>query len=145
MKRSVAEIKAARHARARRHARAADHTLGLCGGGSSHSHRGRDRRRILQWDKARQLQRASEQRRLKNSLNKRQLELDHAQANILAELSGTKLLRGELDSALRLASHGTRIDLALPSDAVKASRPLPRSRLRFRRRIGACLAAMTAP
>ena len=42
-------------------------------------------------------------------------------ANILAELSGAKLLRGELDSALRLALRGTRVDLALPSDAVKAS------------------------
>ena len=45
----------------------------------------------------------------------------HAQANRLAELSGTKLLRGELDSALRLALRGTRVDLALPLDAVKAS------------------------
>jgi predicted oxidoreductase (fatty acid repression mutant protein) len=44
-----------------------------------------------------------------------------AQANILGELSRTKLLRGEIDSALRLASRGTRIDLALPSDVVKAS------------------------
>jgi Tol biopolymer transport system component len=58
---------------------------------------------------------------LTNSLNRRQVDLDHAQANILGELSGTRLLRGEFDSALRLASHSTRIDLALPSDAVKAS------------------------
>jgi hypothetical protein len=58
---------------------------------------------------------------LRDSLNKRQLEIDHAQANLLAELSATKLLRGEFDSALRLASHGTRIDLALPLDVVKAS------------------------
>jgi hypothetical protein len=48
-------------------------------------------------------------------------QLDHAKANVLAELSAAKLLRGELDSALRLASHGTRIDLALPSDVVNAS------------------------
>ena len=53
--------------------------------------------------------------------HKRQVDLDHAQANILGQLSGTKLLRGEIDSALRLASQGTRIDLGLPSDAVKAS------------------------
>ena len=58
---------------------------------------------------------------LMDSLNKRQVELNHAQANILAELSGTKLLRGELDSALRLASRGMRIDLALPWDVVKTS------------------------
>src|SRR5215470_16200032 len=60
----------------------------------------------LQWDKARQLAR-------------QEVALAHAQANILDELSGTKLLRGEIDSALRLASRGTQIDLALPSDAVK--------------------------
>jgi len=58
---------------------------------------------------------------LTDSLNRRQIELDHTQANILGELSGARLLRGELDSALRFAAHGTRIDLALPSDAVKAS------------------------
>ena len=47
--------------------------------------------------------------------------LTRAQANILAELSGTKLLRRETDSALRLALRGTRVDLALPSDAVRTS------------------------
>jgi Novel STAND NTPase 1/TIR domain len=62
----------------------------------------------LQRDKARQLD-AQEKR------------LEHARANILAELSGTKLLRTAHDSALRLAAHGMRIDLALPPDAVKAS------------------------
>ena len=36
--------------------------------------------------------------------------LQHAQANILGQLSGTKLLRGEFDSALRLATHGARLD-----------------------------------
>jgi WD40 repeat protein/energy-coupling factor transporter ATP-binding protein EcfA2 len=58
---------------------------------------------------------------LKSSLDRRQLELDHARANILAELSGTKLLRGDPNSALRLASRGTRIDLALPSGVIDAS------------------------
>jgi hypothetical protein len=58
---------------------------------------------------------------LNESLNRRQVALDHAQANILAELSAAKLSRREFDSALRLALRGTRIDLALPSDAVKAS------------------------
>src|SRR5262249_30781807 len=62
----------------------------------------------LQWDKARELER-------------QEVALAHAQANILGELSGTKLLRGEIDSALRLASRGTQIDLAFPSDAVKPS------------------------
>jgi WD40 repeat protein/energy-coupling factor transporter ATP-binding protein EcfA2 len=63
---------------------------------------------ILQAQKARQLA-------------VQEFALAHAQANILAEVSGTKLLRGELDSALRLAARGTRIDLALPSAAIKAS------------------------
>src|SRR5262249_6594968 len=58
---------------------------------------------------------------LKESLNRRQVELDHAQANILAELSGAKLSRSEFDSALRLASRGTRIDIALPADKIRAS------------------------
>src|SRR6516162_6501064 len=56
----------------------------------------------LQADKAQKLAALNE------SLNSRQVALNHAQANILAELSGTKLLRGEIDSALRLASSGTR-------------------------------------
>jgi energy-coupling factor transporter ATP-binding protein EcfA2 len=62
----------------------------------------------LQWDKGQQL--AAQQERL-----------EHARASILAELSGTKLLRAEHDSALRLAARGTRIDSALPRDALKAS------------------------
>jgi WD40 repeat protein len=55
------------------------------------------------------------------SLNKRQIELDHAQANVLAELSAAKLSSTDFDSALRLASRGTRIDLALPADKARAS------------------------
>jgi predicted oxidoreductase (fatty acid repression mutant protein) len=62
----------------------------------------------LQWDKAQQLAR-------------REILLTHARANLLGELAGTKVSRGELDSALLLALHGTRIDLALPPDAIKAS------------------------
>jgi uncharacterized membrane-anchored protein YhcB (DUF1043 family) len=78
---------------------------------------------------------------LNETLNRRQIELDHAQANledganiqrqeialahaqanILAELSAAKLSRGEFDSALRLASRGTRIGLALPTDETRAS------------------------
>jgi WD40 repeat protein len=58
---------------------------------------------------------------LKESLNTRQVELAHAQANILAELSAAKLSHSDFDSALRLASHGTRIDLALPADKTGAS------------------------
>jgi TIR domain len=46
-----------------------------------------------------------------------------ARAAILAGISGTKLLHGEYDSALRLAALGTRLDLTvLPLDAVKSSR-----------------------
>jgi hypothetical protein len=90
----------------------------------------------LQFDKARQL--ASQERQLatqedrltlqerqltdqKNKLATQEIAVTHGQANLLAELSATKLLRGEFGSALRLASHGTRIEFALPSDAVKAS------------------------
>src|SRR5262249_9581538 len=58
---------------------------------------------------------------LTESLNRRQIELDHAQANILAELSAAKLSRSEFDSALKLASRGTSIDLALPADNTRAS------------------------
>jgi len=78
---------------------------------------------------------------LNEKLNRRQIELDHAQANledaraniqrqkialahaqanILAELSSAKLSSSD-DSALRLASRGTRIDLALPADKTRAS------------------------
>src|SRR5262249_16362673 len=97
----------------------------------------------LQWDKARQLATkevaltesrqhlekaradvAAEQAStpaLNDSLNRRQIELDHAQANILAELSAAKLSRSDFDSALRLASRGTRIAPALPADKARAS------------------------
>jgi dipeptidyl aminopeptidase/acylaminoacyl peptidase len=97
----------------------------------------------LQWDKARQLARQevalAESRQqldearanvsaeqasnaaLNDSLNRRQIDLEHAQANILAELSASKLSRSDFDSALRLAARGARIDLSLPAEAVKAS------------------------
>ena len=55
------------------------------------------------------------------NLDRREVALKHAQANILSELSGTKLLQSELNSALRLASLGTRLDLSLPPDAIKVS------------------------
>src|SRR6516162_16684 len=62
----------------------------------------------LQADKAEQLAR-------------QEVALAHAQANILAELSAVKLSQSYFDSALRLASRGTRIDLALPADKTRAS------------------------
>jgi WD40 repeat protein/energy-coupling factor transporter ATP-binding protein EcfA2 len=62
----------------------------------------------LQWDKARQLAR-------------QEFALARAQVNILGELSAAKLLRKEIDSALRLALRGARVELALPADAVKTS------------------------
>jgi cellulose biosynthesis protein BcsQ len=62
----------------------------------------------LQWDKGLQLAESKQQ-------------LDQAQANILAELSGAKLMRGDLDGALRLALSGTLIELKLPPGAVKSS------------------------
>jgi len=49
----------------------------------------------LQADKAQKLAALNE------SLNRRQVALDHAQANNLAELSAVKLSRDEFDSALR--------------------------------------------
>ena len=61
-----------------------------------------------QWDKARQLAALAD-------------SLIYAQSNVFAALSSTKLLGGEIDSALRLASRGASIGLASPSDAVKAS------------------------
>jgi hypothetical protein len=83
----------------------------------------------LQWDKAQQLatketEIAAEQASnaaLRQSLNARQIALDHAQASFIGQLSETKLSRADIDGALRLASLGTSIDLALPSDAVKTS------------------------
>jgi tetratricopeptide (TPR) repeat protein len=69
----------------------------------------------LQADKAQKLAALNE------SLNRRQVALDHAQANILAEVSTAMLSRNHFDSALRLASRGTRIDLALPVDKTRAS------------------------
>jgi hypothetical protein len=76
----------------------------------------------LQHDKARQLE-------------GQEIALKHEQANILAELSGTKLLRGEIASALRLASQGTRIDMTLPSNAMKGSQSVAVS-LKFARSPG---------
>jgi WD40 repeat protein len=90
----------------------------------------------LQWDKARQLasneieldnarSRVSAEQasniRLQDSLYRQQVDVDHAQANFLGQLSGTKLLSGELDSALRLAAYGARLDFALPAGAFSAS------------------------
>jgi hypothetical protein len=69
----------------------------------------------LQADKAQKLATLNE------SLNRRQVALDHAQANNLGQLSNAQLLRREFDSALRLAARGTRIDLALPGDKTRAS------------------------
>jgi WD40 repeat protein/energy-coupling factor transporter ATP-binding protein EcfA2 len=60
---------------------------------------------------------------LADSLDKQQVDLEHARANLLGELSGFKLLREEFDSALRLASSGTRIDFDLgsPTGPIRAS------------------------
>jgi TIR domain/WD domain, G-beta repeat len=68
---------------------------------------------------------AEEQRRIADEQRKLAEEqrdaLAHAQANILAERSAGKLSRSDFDSALRLASRGVRIDLALPADKTRAS------------------------
>src|SRR5262249_60784261 len=68
--------------------------------------------------------------------NKRQVQLDHAQANILAEVSTAKLSHNDLDSALRLASSGTRIDLALPADQTRASPAAAVSQVNWRFALG---------
>ncbi len=62
----------------------------------------------MQWDRARQLA-------------TKEVEIEHARATLLGEVSGTRLLHGEIDGALRLASLGARIDLVLRSQAIKAS------------------------
>jgi TIR domain-containing protein/WD40 domain-containing protein len=69
----------------------------------------------LQADKARELARQEV------ALAESRQELEHSKANILAELSAAKLSRSDFDSALRFASRGTRIDLALPADKARAS------------------------
>jgi WD40 repeat protein/energy-coupling factor transporter ATP-binding protein EcfA2 len=77
---------------------------------------------MQQADKARQLAKQDAQNAaLKNVLDRRQLELDHARANILADLAGTQLRRSQFVSSLRLAALGTRIDLTLPSSAIATS------------------------
>src|SRR5262249_21171887 len=65
---------------------------------------------IIGWSQADKAQKLAA---LNDSLNGRQVALDHAQANTLAELSTGKLSHNDFDSALRLAARGTRIDLAL--------------------------------
>jgi WD40 repeat protein len=73
-------------------------------------------------ERARELARSEAQlESTQDSLNQRELDLKHAKANSLGLLSETKLSRKEIDSALRLASHGTRIHLALPADKTRAS------------------------
>jgi hypothetical protein len=54
----------------------------------------------------------------------RQVDLDHAQSNFLGELSGTKRLAGELDSALRLAAaraiSRAKTEAVIPARSLKA-------------------------
>ena len=89
--------------------------------------------------------RASEERCIKGARpGECELELVHTKANILAELSAAKLSRDEFDSALRLASRGTRVDLALPGMQSAPPRPPPHSPPLFRRRNGALLSARRA-
>ena len=45
----------------------------------------------------------------------RQRVVAHTQANLLGELAKVERLRGNLDSALRLATYGARVDLVAPS------------------------------
>jgi WD40 repeat protein len=50
------------------------------------------------------------------------LELDQARLHLLAEVAATEQLRNKWASALRLAAHGVRLDLALGQQASKGSR-----------------------
>jgi WD40 repeat protein len=50
------------------------------------------------------------------------LELDQARLHLLADLAATEQLRNKWASALRLAAHGVRFDLALGQQASKGSR-----------------------
>jgi len=70
---------------------------------------------LLQWDKARQLTKQEA------ALAESEQQLDHAHANIIALQSENNLLRADDDSALRLASLGTRIDLSLRPDTIGTS------------------------
>jgi hypothetical protein len=47
----------------------------------------------------------------------RQLQLDRAKINLLAELSEVQRLRGNLDSAMRFAAYSVRLDLGLKQNA----------------------------
>src|SRR6516162_1399340 len=76
----------------------------------------------LQADKARQLETKDIVLRDEEiALTKSRQQLEHAQATFLAEFSAIKLSQDDFDGALRLASRGTRIDLALPTDKTRAS------------------------
>src|SRR6516165_3011883 len=71
----------------------------------------------LQADKARQLETKDIVLRDEEiALTKSRQQLEHAQATFLAEFCAIKLSQDDFDGALRLASRGTRIDLALPTD-----------------------------
>jgi hypothetical protein len=50
-----------------------------------------------------------------------QRELQHQQANLLAQLASVEWLRGNMDRALRFSTEGARSDLALPPGTVIAS------------------------
>ena len=77
---------------------------------------------------------------LKESLNNRRVELDHVQANILAELSAIKQTRSDFDSTLRMASrymHRPRI-----ADKARTSPAATVLAVAVRGRIGALISAM---
>jgi WD40 repeat protein len=81
----------------------------------------KEREDVLAHNEAQVAEMKAVQARTAAAQARQEITLAHMKANVLAELSTVRLLRQEFDSALRLASHGTRIDLALPSDVVEAS------------------------
>ena len=62
---------------------------------------------------------------LQRTLEAKQAELQHEHANLLGELASVELLRGNFDSALRIAAHGARAELALPAGSGAAPTAAP--------------------
>ena len=59
--------------------------------------------------------------KLQHSLEGKQFELKHLDANLLSELANAQVAQGNSDAALRLAAKAVEDDLALPSEFVSTS------------------------
>jgi WD40 repeat protein len=74
---------------------------------------------LWQYGRNRNLQ--SELKEEASSLLAKDIRLTHEHANLLGERADAELVRGNFNSALRLAAKGTADDLALPANSVSAS------------------------